>query len=176
MLPCGSKLLSSDWQLYCKPFQWGQCQGVTTGTTGGHYHRPSQAHFRQLRCRAQFKYVTDSGQGVTGHGSDGVEIPAVRQSRISEGGSIIIGGRRDIIWGHTRVTSVTKQDQVAAIKYPLFGSIHYCRYKEDVNIGPSFRVTLISHLSPKTTECSANHKVLLNSNQCNSWWSVQWYI
>ena len=30
--------------------------------------------------------MTDSGQGVTGHGSDGVEIPAVRQSRISGGG------------------------------------------------------------------------------------------
>ena len=66
--------------------------------------------------------MTDSGQGVTGHGSDGVEIPAVRRSRISGGVRSLSRGK--IIWGHTRVTSVAKQDQPAAFKYSLF-SIDY---------------------------------------------------
>ena len=48
----------------------------------------------------QFKYVTDGGQGVTGPGRLRVEIPAVRQSRISAGRARSLSGRRDIIWGH----------------------------------------------------------------------------
>ena len=101
---------------------------MTTGTTGGHYHRHQHISADYI-AEHSVKYVTDSGQGVTGHGSDGVEIPAVRQSRISEGARSLSGEGGTsfgvILASHLSPT----KDQVAAIKYPLF-RLHYCRYLE----------------------------------------------
>ena len=88
-----------------------QCQGVRCGTSGGEYQKHNVKHISVECCSMvvdvcdnnvaeQFKYVTDGGQGVTGPGRLRVEIPAVRQSRISAGRARSLSGRRDIIWGH----------------------------------------------------------------------------
>ena len=108
----------------------------------------------------------------------GCDRPWERRSWNSRGSAIadirrgvrsLSGHRRDIIWGHTRVTSVTKQDQVAAVKVSIIADMD----ANMIRCRASFRVTLLSHLSGQAGEprwSSGNHKVLLNSNSSSAQW------
>ena len=76
--------LLSDWHWYCKPFQWGQCQGVTTGTTGG-------------LCVWQQSQVESCRVEVCDRQWSGCDRPWERRRWNSRGSSIADIGRGSII-------------------------------------------------------------------------------
>ena len=100
-------------------------------------------------------------------GATELKFPRFGNRGYQEGVRSLSGHRRDIIWGHTRVTSVTKQDQVAAVKVSIIADMD----ANMIRCRASFRVTLLSHLSGQAGEprwSSGNHKVLLNSNSSSA--------
>ena len=156
--------LLSDWHWYCKPFQWGQCQGVTTGTTGG-------------QCVWQQSQVESCRVEVCDRQWSGCDRPWERRRWNSRGssiadigrGSIIIAGEDNLgsysrhICRQTRSTSC-----LSAFKYSLFSIDYWDNWRQCK--------TLISELWPKTSSGSVRPEKCHStaSSAILNFWCAMW--
>ena len=150
--------LLSDWHWYCKPFQWGQCQGVTTGTTGG-------------QCVWQQSQVESCRVEVCDRQWSGCDRPWERRRWNSRGSSIadigrgsIIIAREDNLGSYSRhICRQTRSTScLSAFKYSLFSIDYWDNWRQCK--------TLISELWPKTSSGSVRPEKCQCQQQAVQFW------